>query len=212
MSKAGLREIVHLVASLIVLTIAFTYPDLGPEFLLASAFGVGIGFIFHELAHKFTAQKYGFAADYEASPFGLLLAIGMSVITGGKVIFAAPGAVMIRGKRVYAPENIYWETPNSAREMAYISVSGAVVNLLIAITFIAGSFFVANGVGANLLYPHSLQTLIFNILVKGAFINVFLAGFNMIPFGPLDGAKVWHYNRVLWALVGIPSIILFFIL
>jgi len=200
MKQAGLREIVHLVASLIVLTVAFTYPDLGPEFLLASAFGVGIGFIFHELAHKFTAQRYGFVADYEASPVGLLLALGMSVITGGKFIFAAPGAVIIRGKRVYTPENIYWETPNSAREMAYISVSGAVVNLFLAITFIAGSFFVGP------------QTLLHIILVKGAFINVFLAGFNMIPFGPLDGAKVWQYNRVLWALVGIPSIILFFIL
>ncbi len=200
MTKAGLRELVHLVASLIVLTIAFTYPDLVPELLLASAFGVGIGFILHELAHKFTAQKYGFVADFEASPVGLLLALGMSVITHGSVVFAAPGAVMIRGKRVYAPENIYLETPESAREMAYISVSGAVVNLVIAITFYAGSFFVDH------------QTLIHTILVKGAFINVFLAGFNMIPFGPLDGAKVWHYNRVLWALVGIPSIILFFIL
>jgi len=41
---------------------------------------------------------------------------------------------------------------------------------------------------------------------------VFLAGFNMIPFGPLDGAKVWRYNPVLWGIVGIPSIILFFYL
>lgn len=200
MTKAGLREIVHLVASLLVLTIAFTYPDLVPELLLASAFGVGIGFILHELAHKFTAQKYGFVADFEASPVGLMLAIGMAVISNGSFVFAAPGAVMIRGERVHSPENMYWENPNSAREMAYISVSGAVVNLLIAITFIAGSFFVAQ------------QTLIHMILVKGAFINVFLAGFNMIPFGPLDGAKVWHYNRVLWVLVGIPSIILFFLL
>jgi Zn-dependent protease len=199
MEKTSLREIVHLVASLIVLTIAFTYPDLSPQMLLVSAFGVGIGFIFHELAHKFTAQRYGFVADFEASPFGLLLALGMSVITGGKFIFAAPGAVMIHGKRIYDPETMYWETPESAREMAYISVSGAVVNLVIAITFYAGSFFVHPG-------------LIYTILVKGAFINVFLAGFNMIPFGPLDGAKVWHYDRVLWALVGIPSIILFFIL
>jgi Zn-dependent protease len=200
MSKAGLREIVHLVASLIVLTIAFTYPNLSPELLLVSAFGVGIGFIFHELAHKFTAQKYGFVADFEASPVGLLLALGMSVITNGSLVFAAPGAVMIRGKRVYAPENMYRETPENAREMAYISVSGAVVNLVIAITFYAGSFFVEH------------QSLIHTILVRGAFINVFLAGFNMIPFGPLDGAKVWNYDRILWALVGIPSIILFFIL
>ncbi len=195
MEKTSLREIVHLVASLIVLTVAFTYPELSPQMLLVSAFGVGIGFIFHELAHKFTAQKYGFAADYEASPAGLVLALGMSVITKGSVVFAAPGAVMIRGKR--AAGNMYWETQESAKEMAYISISGAVVNLVIAITFLAGSFFIPQ------------QSFIHMILVRGAFINVFLAGFNMIPFGPLDGAKAWHYNRALWAAVGVPSIILF---
>lgn len=77
------REIVHLVASLLVLTIAFSYPSLSPEIMLIVAFGVGTGFILHELAHRFTAQKYGYEADYEASPIGLLLAIGLSIITKG---------------------------------------------------------------------------------------------------------------------------------
>src|SRR5574337_1995842 len=101
MSRTSLREIVHLVASLLVLTIAFTYPNLIPQALLAAAFGVGTGFLLHELAHKFTAQRYGYAADYEASPLGLVMALGLSLATSGGFVFAAPGAVMIRGKRVY---------------------------------------------------------------------------------------------------------------
>ncbi len=195
MDRTISREIVHLVASLLVLTIAFTYPSLSPETMIIVAIGVGTGFLLHELAHKFTAQRYGYAADYEASPMGLALALGLSIVTNGGFVFAAPGAVMIRG-RAYAYEG-YYDSLQSAKEFAYISVSGAVVNLVLAVSFYIASFFVM---------PFSLA---YAVLLTGARINVFLAGFNMIPFGPLDGAKVWRYNPALWLMIGIPAIILF---
>ncbi len=196
MASNSSREIIHLVTSLLVLTIAFTYPDLRPGKMAIMAFGVGTGFLLHELAHKFTAQRYGFVADYEASPMGLFFAISLSFITGGKFVFAAPGAVMIRGKN--EPYG-YYDQIRAGKEIAYISVSGAVMNLFLAIIFLSVS-----------LYTTDPQTL--NVLRWSAFINVFLAGFNMIPFGPLDGAKVWKYNPALWGIIGIPSIILFLLI
>ena len=193
MASNSSREIIHIVASLVVLTIAFTYPELSPELMAIVAFGVGTGFILHELAHKFTAQRYGYVADYEASPTGLFLALGLSFITGGGFVFAAPGAVMIRGKKAMYG---YSDNVQMEKEFAYISVSGAVVNLLLAIMFLVVSLFITEPLASKVLW-------------WSAFINVFLAGFNMLPLGPLDGAKVWRYNPVLWGLVGIPAIILF---
>src|SRR3989304_1986549 len=136
MDRKSSRELIHLIVSLVVLTIAFTFPNLDPRIMLIVGFGVGTGFILHELAHKFTAQRYGYVADYEASPMGLLLAIGLKIFTG--IVFAAPGAVMIRGRRFvhgqYEDRN--WDSLKTAKEFAYISVSGAVVNLLLAVIFL----------------------------------------------------------------------------
>lgn len=198
MDRNSFREVVHLTASLLVLTIAFSYPGTDIETIAIAAVGVGSGFILHELAHKFTAQRYGYVADYEASPTGLLLAVGISIFTNGNFIFAAPGAVMIRGKKYYYSQYHYPDMKNTAREIAYISVSGAVVNIILAAIFY---------MSANLM---SLSSIEYRIFYTAAFINVFLGGFNMIPFGPLDGAKVWKYSKVLWGTMMVSCLILFF--
>ena len=41
-----------------------------------------------------------------------------------------------------------------------------------------------------------------------AFINAFLAAFNLIPFSIMDGLKVYNWNRTVWASAFIAAIIL----
>jgi Zn-dependent protease len=59
----------------------------GIDLIVVSAFGVGTGFLLHELAHKFIAQRYGYWAEYRANRNGLILIIVMSLMG---FILAAP--------------------------------------------------------------------------------------------------------------------------
>jgi len=62
---------------------------------LVSSIIVGMAFIFHELSHKYLAQRYGLNVKYRSFDGMLLLSLLLSLIG---LIFLAPGAVMIRSE------------------------------------------------------------------------------------------------------------------
>ena len=92
---------------------------------LVSMMTAGLGFLFHELAHKFLAQHYGCTAEFRAFDQMLYLALGLAALTG--FIFAAPGAVMIAGRV-------------TLRENGIISLAGPLTNFVLAIIFLGLSF------------------------------------------------------------------------
>jgi Zn-dependent protease len=95
------------------------------KLFLISLFTAGIGFVFHELAHKFVAQHYGCVAEFRAFNQMLYLALGLAAVIG--FIFAAPGAVMISGRV-------------TLRENGKISLAGPLTNFVLAIVFLGLSF------------------------------------------------------------------------
>jgi Zn-dependent protease len=146
---------------------------------------VGPGFVFHELSHKFVAQRYNFWAEFRMWPMGLLLALVTSLIG---FIFAAPGATYISGMNISNSEN------------GRISIAGPLVNIVIALLFLPFALF------------WSPDSLLWYIGSLGSYINFFLALFNMLPIGPLDGAKVWRWSLPIWAATFIPTGVAFFLL
>ena len=137
-------------------------------FFVISLFTAGLGFLLHELAHKFVAQHYGCAAEFRAWDQLLYLAVGLAVFIG--FIFAAPGAVMISGMI-------------TRKENGLISAAGPATNYVLAMLFLGLSF----------LFPAWS-----NVFATGFSINIWLGLFNLIPFGPLDGKKVFYWNKAVW--------------
>lgn len=182
------EEILHIAISVVGISLAFSlfkFEQFDPSYFLLILVTVGIGFVLHELAHKYVAIHYGAHAEYRMWTTGLFLAIAMAFVTQGGFVFAAPGAVYIFG--------------NVGREKnGKIALAGPLMNLALALVFLAVAFMFPNAqVGGQ------------NLGVIGAFVNVFLGGFNMIPFAPMDGQKVAAWDRRVWGGVFALFIIAF---
>ena len=207
MSLAGYispRELKDLLISLAALVIAFSVliggrsiPSL--EMILTIALGVGTGFILHEMAHKFVALRFGYMAEYRANMTGLLLAV---VLSFAGFIFAAPGAVMISRPRL--PEEFYGREPWGQAQLAaqlrneslWISLAGPLTNIVLSVAFFV------------LLLLSPSGGVVGRAASFGLMINLTLAAFNLLPFGPLDGKKIFDSSRRAWFIVGLPTILL----
>lgn len=144
---------------------------------------VGIGFILHEMAHKFTAIRYGYWAEFRKDNNMLLVAVALASLVG--FVFAAPGATVI-----YSTDGRGLTREQNGK----ISAAGPVVNLLLCIPF-----------AALLVVAGGLTSLNGNILAQaglaGIQINAMIAAFNMLPISILDGNKVFSWNIPVFLLL-----------
>lgn len=188
------KELRDLALAWIALGLAFTFflaPQGFVQSVVAGAFSpselvrllamsmvtVGTGFLLHEIAHKVVAIRFGQIAAFRAD-YGML---GLAIASGlAGFLFAAPGAVHHRG---YITE----------RENGIIAVAGPLTNLGLATVFLF------------VLVP--ARGFLAEIAAMGIVVNVFLAAFNMIPFGPLDGRTVLDWDRAVFAVVFAVSVL-----
>ena len=174
------KEIIDISKAWVAITIAFAIVLRGNNFLEAvsiAAIAVGLGFLLHELGHKIVAQYYRCFAEFRSFDQMLLLAIAMSFFG---FVFAAPGAVMIRG----------WV---DKKRNGIISIAGPLINLILALIFL----------GMNYLIGENI------VLLYGFKINVWLALFNMIPVWNFDGSKILKWNKYVYGIFIIICLVLF---
>mgnify|MGYP001155994502 CR=1 FL=1 len=170
-------------------------------YLLIYSLAIGSGFVVHELSHKFFAFYFGHYARYQPFLFGLFLmffiALLIAIFNTPLPLFLAPGAVMI-----YSPRRI------SSYENGIISAAGPAANIFLAIFF----FLVAAYFSIQENYKSSfLVNLVLISMTIGIKINFYLAFFNLLPIFPLDGAKIFSWNKIVWLFLIAISLIGFFI-
>jgi Zn-dependent protease len=159
-------------------------------FIGVSLVTVGIGFVAHEMAHKFTAMKYGYWAEFRKDNTMLLVAVALAALVG--VVFAAPGATVIYDTGRFGGGGI------SRTQNGKISAAGPITNLLLCIPF--AGLLLYGGIFSSL--SGNLASLIGMI---GLQVNAMIAAFNMLPVSVLDGRKVLAWNAGVFAVLIIAA-------
>ena len=195
MIKFSSNEIRDLFISFFVISFAFSILYSNMDFtrliniLPMVMVGVGLGFILHEIAHKITAIKYGYWAEYKTWTPGLFISLISSAFG---FIFAAPGAVHIYGQYM------------DDRENGIISIAGPLTNILLSLIFLALAIWLITvfpGLFSPIMVVPEWVYILFETSILGFSINAFLALFNLIPFSILDGAKIFRWNPLIWLVV-----------
>lgn len=151
-----------------------------PLIFLSSALIFTAIFVIHELAHKVAAKYYGLWAEFRLNLIGALLTVISIAPTPLK--FVSPGAVMI---------------------------AGAANKKIVGVTALAGPFTsIVLAALAFLMYLLVPSDSFTPMLLDAAALGAWLALLNLVPYGILDGAKVFWWNRLVWAAGFATSVIL----
>lgn len=176
------KEVKHLtVGTLLVAGVGLSYVlqiDLQLEILAGLTIAFTLAFLLHELSHKIQAQRLGLWAEFRLTLFGALITLFSIFLPVFKII--SPGAVMIAG-------------PVSKEIAGKTAIAGPLTNIVLS----------------SVLLPfYYLSPPFSEIVIWSAAFNAWIALFNLLPFGMMDGLKVFWWNKIVWGIAFIISVAL----
>jgi len=204
------RELTYVLLAIIVGAFVIYFNDIAKAkdyspILLLSAFGViALTIIINIIAKKLTAyyyeakieskiwmwQRFGFKRQQyfkNPIPAGILLPAFVSIVSFGYFIFLTflEFDVSSTSARAAKRHGIYRFTDMTDIHIGLIAASGVVANLIAAVLgYLAG-------------FPEFSR------------VSIFYAFFSMIPFGNLDGTKIFFGSKNMW--IGLGAIVLIFL-
>jgi Zn-dependent protease len=199
-SQFSSGEVLSIIVAWIVLSVAITYPNLlglltgtgSFDLVIAGFVATATGFILHEMGHKYVAIRRGYLAHFRLWIWGLVLTISIVTISGGGLVFGAPGAVYISPSAVgfYGYDSSRGRVDPEEDNMI-ISAAGPGINLAFAVGFLALLFSVPSG------FLHT-------VALFGLLLNAGLGSFNMLPVPPLDGSKIFRKSIPIALAIALP--------
>jgi Zn-dependent protease len=180
------RELGVIAIGAVIIGVLFIFAariPVNPEILTIYIIMGGVALAVHEIAHWYLNKKYHATTEVQLWGMGTVIMALTAWLFGS--VFAQPTLTLV-----------YTENPLDKRSLGLIMLSGPVLSLIIAIACLCiiplGGFLRTAG-------------------TVGFSINLLTAVFEMLPVTPCDGKVVYSWNRLVWAGIFIPLILLYFV-
>jgi Zn-dependent protease len=178
------RELVVIACSAAIFAITFIFKDkIGVQWSTLLIFLImgGVATIVHELGHRLSGRYYGYPSELQIWSLGSVTMLITAWFFG--TVFAQPSRTVMQGmiKETNTHEVI-------------VMVTGPLINLLFA------------GISFLLLPLGGYLTI---MGTAGFSMNLLACVCSLIPVKPMDGERVFLWNKLLWALIWFPIFVIY---
>ncbi|MGC8582625.1 MAG: site-2 protease family protein [Thermoproteus sp.] len=186
-------EVVDFVLAIASVAVAYVFNIANPiAGVLLPTIAIAIAIVPHELAHRQVARRRGCWSRFVLYQPGFLVTLIVNGLVGA---FTRAPVLFISGYTLISCHSYTRE------DDGLISLAGPLTNIAVALLSLA-----------LLSLPIALGLLSIQFLIYLMRLNAFVAFFNLLPLGPLDGSKIFRWNIAVWAVMFLVAIYLSFIL
>jgi len=154
--------------------------------LLLTLPGLLIAITFHEFAHAFVADKLGDDTPRMQNRLNLNPLSHLDLVGSFLLLFAGFGW----GKPVQINPRNFDRKVSVAKGEAIVSAAGPIINIVLAFIFTI-IYFLLYRFATTWVTTTTLGYIIGLIIQSTIFTNIGLGVFNLLPFPPLDGSKIF---------------------
>lgn len=198
----GLSKLELLVAPAcaILFGLAYVLADrtaIDPGNILFYIIVAGLALIGHDVAHKLIAHFYNAESEYKFWGLGTITMFFTSWLFG--TVFAQPARTILDDSEL------------DIKKVGYVMLAGPAVSMVLSIGF---ALLMPLGGVISMVEVAAGSTLNIGIAVLaigtlGFSMNLLSTVYSLMPFNPMDGAKVFKWNKWAWAVVFFPLLVFY---
>ena len=180
------REVLVLIAGAVIIGVLLLYAARSPfDPTLIAIYIVmgGIALIAHEVAHWYYNRKYRGQTEVQFWGLGAVIMAITSAVFG--CAFAQPTLTVVRS-----------EAPLEKKQIGHIMLAGPLFSIAFALCCLA-------------LFP--LGGIYRTAGTVGFSVNLLVGVFELLPISPCEGKEIWHWNKIVWAILFIPMMLVYLV-